>query len=132
MRRVLLAALFVASSVGFFALPARADDPGLSSVVLSFDFSDNSAPASASNGSFNIIADILPEGTGGVVRMVAVAPVNSGVSNLVCAFQPIVKSQVGCVFSFTTNGVWSIRVQYATDAKAAVSSWSKTSLRVSD
>ncbi len=132
MRRALLAALFVASSVGFIALPARADGPGLSNVVLSFDFSDNSAPASVGNGSFKVIADILPEGTGGVVRMVAVAPPNSGVSNLVCPFQPVEESQVGCAFSFTTNGVWKIHVQYATDTKSAVSSASITSLRVSD
>ena len=132
MRRAILAALLAMSSLGFFALPARADDLGLSSVVLSFDFSDNSAPASVTNGAFNVVADVLPAGTGGVVRMVAVAPLNSGVSNLVCPFQPVVQSQVGCAFSFTTSGVWSIRVQYATDTKSLVSSESVTSLRVSD
>lgn len=134
MRRVLLAALFVASSVGIFTLPAVADNSGGSNVVLSFDFSDNSAPASLSNanGSFNIIADVLPEHTGGVVRMVAVAPDSSGQSNLVCSFQPVQKSQVECGFNFTTNGVWTIRAQYAPDVKSEVSSVSVTRLRVTN
>jgi hypothetical protein len=134
MRRVLLAALFVASSVGIFALPAVADNSGNNNVVLSFDFSDNSAPAalSNSNGNFNIIADVLPEHTGGVVRMVAVAPDNSGNANLVCSFQPVQQSQVECQFNFTTNGVWTIRAQFATDAKSDVSSISITRLRVAN
>ena len=132
MRRVLLAALFVASSVGIFTLPAVADNPGSGNVVLSFDFSDNSAYAALSNGTFNIITDVLPEHTGGVVRMVAVPPDVSGLSNLICPFQPVQRSQVECAFDFTTNGVWSIRTQYATDAKSEVSSTSRTRLRVAN
>jgi hypothetical protein len=132
MRRALLAALFVASSVGILSLPAGADSPTPSNIVLSFDFSDNSAPASASNGSFNVIANVLPEHTGGVVRMVAIAPDNSGDSNLVCPFQPVQKSQVECAFNFTSNGVWSIKAQFAPDNKSDVSSISITRLRVTN
>jgi len=132
MRRALLAALFVASSVGILSLPAGADSPTPSNIVLSFDFSDNSTPASASNGSFSVIANVLPEHTGGVVRMVAIAPDNSGNSNLVCPFQPVQKSQVECAFNFTTNGVWSIKAQFAPDNKSDVSSISITRLRVTN
>jgi hypothetical protein len=132
MRRALLAALFVASSVGILSLPAGADSPAPSNIVLSFDFSDNSAPASASNGPFNVIANVLPEHTGGVVRMVAIAPDNSGNSNLVCPFQPVQQSQVECAFNFTTNGVWSIKAQFAPDNKSDVSSISITRLRVTN
>ena len=132
MRRALLAALFVASSVGILSLPAGADSPTPSNIVLSFDFSDNSAPASASNGPFNVIANVLPEHTGGVVRMVAIAPDNSGNSNLVCPFQPVQQSQVECAFNFTTNGVWSIKAQFAPDNKSDVSSISITRLRVTN
>lgn len=132
MRRALLAALFVASSVGILSLPAGADSPTPSNIVISFDFSDNSAPASASNGLFNVIANVLPEHTGGVVRMVAIAPDNSGNSNLVCPFQPVQKSQVECAFNFTSNGVWSIKAQFAPDNKSDVSSISITRLRVTN
>lgn len=132
MRRVLLAALFVASSVGIFTLPAVADNSGSGNVVLSFDFSDNSAYAALSNGAFNIITDVLPEHTGGVVRMVAIPPDISGLPNLICPFQPVQQSQVECAFNFTTNGVWSIRAQYATDARSDVSSTSRTRLRVAN
>ena len=132
MRRALLAALFVASSVGILSLPAGADSLTPSNIVLSFDFSDNSAPASASNGPFNVIANVLPEHTGGVVRMVAIAPDNSGNSNLVCPFQPVQQSQVECAFNFTTNGVWSIKAQFAPDNKSDVSSISITRLRVTN
>ena len=132
MRRALLAALFVASSVGILSLPAGADSSTPSNIVLSFDFSDNSAPASASNGPFNVIANVLPEHTGGVVRMVAIAPDNSGNSNLVCPFQPVQQSQVECAFNFTTNGVWSIKSQFAPDNKSDVSSISITRLRVTN
>jgi hypothetical protein len=132
MRRVLLAALFAAASVGVFSLPAAADNSGNGNVVLSFDFSDNSAPASASNGTFNVIADVLPEHTGGVVRMVAVAPDNSGSANLVCPFQPVQQSQVECNFDFTTNGVWTVKAQYVPDVKSDVASVSITRLRVAN
>lgn len=133
MRRALLAALFVASSVGIMSLPAAADTPPIPlPVILSFDFSDNSVPASASNGDFNVIADVLPEHTGGVVRMVAISPDNSGVSNIVCPFQPVQKSQVECAFNFTANGVWTVRAQFAPDAKSDVTSVSITRLRVTN
>lgn len=132
MRRVLLAALFVASSVGIFTIPAAADNSGNGNVVLSFDFTDNSAPAALSNGTFNVITNVLPEHTGGVVRMVAVAPANAGVTNLVCPFQPVQQSQVECAFNFTSNGVWTVKAQYAPDAKSDVSSVSITRLRVAN
>ena len=132
MRRALLAALFVASSVGILALPAAADTPLSLPIVLSFDFSDNSSPASASSGVFNVIADVLPENTSGVVRMVAIAPDNSGVSNLVCRFQAVQKSQAECTFNFDANGVWTVRAQYAQDDKSDVSSVSITRLRVAN
>lgn len=132
MRRVLLAVLFVASSVGILSLPAVADTSGTNGVVLAFDFSDNSAPPalSNSNGNFNIIADVLPEHSGGVVRMIAIPPVSSGLGILLCDFQPVQQSQVECNFTFATNGVWSVRAQYATDAKSDISSESITRLRV--
>jgi hypothetical protein len=132
MRRALLAALFVASSVGILALPAAADPPVSLPIVISFDFSDNSLPASASSGVFNVIADVLPENTAGVVRMVAIAPDNSGVSNLVCRFRPVLNSQAECAFNFDANGVWTVRAQYAQDDKSDVSSVSITRLRVAN
>jgi hypothetical protein len=132
MRRALLAALLVASSVGFFALPSAADTSSTLPIVLSFDFSDNSVPASVSNGDFNVIVDVLPEHTAGVVRMVAIAPDNSGVSNLVCPFRPVQKSHVECAFNFTSNGVWTVRAQFAPDTSSDVSSVSITRLRVTN
>jgi hypothetical protein len=136
MRKVLVAALFLAVSCGFFALPAGSDVVIPSNVVLSFDFSDNSVPATTDAGAFdipfNVIADILPQNTGGVVRMVAVAPTNSGVNNLVCGFQAVQQGEVQCAFYFTADGVWTVKAQYATDTKSAVSSVSTTTLRVSN
>jgi hypothetical protein len=150
MRRVLLALFFVAAGFGIYIAPSGADAPLFSNVVLSFDFSDNSghavvssepqasqgssyAPNSTSNpGSFNIISDVLPENTGGVVRMVAIPPASSGNSALVCGYQPVQQSQVECNFNFSTNGVWSIKAQYSVDTKSAISSVSVTSLRVSN
>jgi hypothetical protein len=136
MRRVLLAALFAACSFGICALPAgavsQASSAGasfLNGVVLSFDFSDNSAPASTSEP-FNVIADVLPENTGGIVRMVAIAPATANVSNLVCDYIPLQHSEIECAFNFTADGVWQLRAEYATDAKSAVSSVSVTALRV--
>lgn len=154
MRRVLLAAIFVASGLGIFALPAAADNSSPSFVILSFDFSDNSVPAAVStdtnggfdfagislaavaandaNGAFNVIADVLPEQTGGYVRMVAIAPDNSGSTNLVCPFQPVQQSQVECGFNFTADGVWNIKAQFAPDTKSDVTSVTVTSLRVTN
>jgi hypothetical protein len=137
MRRVLAAAVFVAVSLGFFTLPSGADPIVPQNVVLSFDFSDNSLPASMSTGvnnenPFNVIADVVPQNTGGVIRMVAIAPTNSTVNNLVCSFQAIQQGQVECAFDFTADGVWTVKAQYATDTKSAVSSVSSTSLRVTN
>jgi hypothetical protein len=132
MRRALLAAFFVLGSVGIMSLPAAADSPLPLPIVLSFDFSDNSLPASVSSGRFNVIADVLPEHTGGVVRMVAISPDNSGVSNIVCPFQPVTKSQVECAFNFTANGVWTVRAQFGLDTKSDVTSFSTTRLRVTN
>jgi hypothetical protein len=132
MRRGLLAVLFVAGSIGFVAIPAGADLTIQNSVVLSFDFSDNSVPASASNGTFNVIADVLPEHTGGVVRMVAIAPAAANQPNIVCSYQPVQQSQVECGFNFSADGVWQIRAEYSTDTKSTVSSVSVTALRVSN
>lgn len=130
MRRVLLAAVFAASSM-LFVLPAGADN-GDSNVVLSYDFSDNSAPAAVSNGPFNIITDVLPEHTGGVVRMVAIAPATSSSSNIVCGFQDVQQSQVECAFNFTDNGVWTIRSQFAPDRGSDVAAVSVIRLRVAN
>jgi hypothetical protein len=124
--------LFVACSIGFVAIPAGADLTIQNSVVLSFDFSDNSVPASASNGTFNVIADVLPEHTGGVVRMVAIAPAAANQPNIVCSYQPVQQSQVECGFNFSADGVWQIRAEYSTDTKSTVSSVSVTALRVSN
>ena len=124
--------LFVACSIGFVAIPAGADLTIQNSVVLSFDFSDNSVPASASNGTFNVIADVLPEHTGGVVRMVAIAPAAANQPNIVCSYQPVQQSQVECGFNFSADGVWQLRAEYSTDTKSTVSSVSVTALRVSN
>jgi hypothetical protein len=144
MRRVLLAVFFVAASFGIYIAPSGADNPLFSNVVLSFDFSNNSAPASANNvgsastgpstggGSFNVISDVLPGNTGGFVRMVAIAPAASGNNNLVCPFQPVQQSQVECAFNFSADGVWVIKAQYSIDLKSSVSSVSVTSFRVTD
>jgi hypothetical protein len=132
MRRVLLVGLFLASSIGLFVSPSGADPATPANVVLSFDFSDNGAAASASGANFNIITDVLPEHTGGVVRMLAYSPDSSTTVALLCDFQPVVQSQVECGFNFTEDGVWTIKSQYATDTKSAVSSVSITRLRVSN
>lgn len=143
MRRVLLGSLLAAACMGFgFVGTAGADinptvsiNPILSlpvyaNVLLSFDFTDNSAPPSASQGPFNIITDVFPGNTGGFIRMVAVAPAGSGQSNLVCPFQPLQQGQAECAFNFTTSGVWAIHAQYASAPKLGVSAESITNLRV--
>jgi len=127
MRRLLVAALFVASSVGLYALPATADT---GKVTLSYDFSANSAPPSASGPNFIIEVDVLPEHTPGIVRVVAVAPDNSGVNNIVCRFQEVDQSHVSCNFNFTAAGTWKIHAQYAPDANSDVSAWAVTNIRV--
>lgn len=134
MRRVLCAALLVAATFGFVVAPVGADSSGPSvgpdKVSLSYDFSDNNDPASASGGVFNIIANVRPEHTPGVVRMVAVAPPDAGVANLVCRFQNVVHSTVECGFNFTAGGTWAIHVQYAANRDSDVSATAVTNISV--
>jgi hypothetical protein len=133
MRRMLLAALFVAASVGFLAMPAGADvvGPGdISSIALSFDFSDNSAPAAVSNGPFTVTLDVLPEHTPGVIRITADAPDGSGNAPVVCDYQDIQQAQVQCNFTFTTSGLWSLRADFAASKTSPVEVFAVTVLRV--
>ena len=133
MRRLLWVFAFTVASLGILAVPAGAliaTPSDLNPIVLSFDFSNNTAPASASNGLFNINIDVLPEHTPGVVRVTADAPDGSGNVPVVCAYQPIQQSQVSCAFNFTTSGLWTIRADYATDAKSPVEAFDVTVLRV--
>lgn len=134
MRRALFALALVASTVGLVALPAGAEVNGGdgAKVHLSFDFSDNSDAASASAGSFNIITDVLPEHTPGVVRMVAIPPSDSGLPNLVCRYQPVQASQVECGFNFTVNGTWAIKSQFAPDKNSDVAATAVTNIYVTD
>jgi hypothetical protein len=115
--------------------PVLSGVPIYSNVILAFDFSDNSATPSVSGGTFNIIADVFPENTGGYLRMVAVAPANSGVSNIVCktsygSFQPVQQGQAECAFNFTAPGVWAVHAQYEVEMKSTITSESITNLRV--
>jgi hypothetical protein len=129
MRRLLCAALIVASTIGIFAVPATAD-PTDNKTLLSFDYSDNTAPPSASNGSFNVIVDVLPGDSTGLVRMFAVAPQSTGDSNIVCHFQWIDQSQVECAFNFPDPGVWAIHAQYVIAPQTDVIAVAVTNLRV--
>jgi hypothetical protein len=129
MRRLLCAALLVASSIGIIAIPAVADSSN-GNVLLSFDYSDNSAPPSASNGTFNVIVDVLPGDATGLVRMFAVAPASTGDSNLVCHFQWINQSQAECAFNFPDNGIWAIHAQYVVAPQTDVVAVAVTRLRV--
>ncbi|MGH9020085.1 MAG: hypothetical protein ACRDV0_03600 [Acidimicrobiales bacterium] len=134
MRRALSALALSAALMGLVALPVGATVVGPTGVRvhLSFDFSDNSGPASASNGSFNIIADVLPEHSPGVVRMVAYAPSGANVDNLVCRFQSVGKSQVECAFNFTASGTWEIKAEFATGRSDDVSATAITNIDVSN
>ena len=129
MRRLLCAALLVASSIGIIAIPAVADS-GSGKVLLSFDYSDNSAPPSASNGPFNVIVDVLPGATTGLIRMFAVAPASTNDSNLVCHIQWINQSQAECAFNFPDPGVWAIHSQYVVVPQTDVVAVAVTNLRV--
>ena len=129
MRRLLCAALIVASSIGIFVIPSTADDSS-GKVLLSFDYSDNSAPASASNGSFNVIVDVLPGSATGLIRMFAVAPASTNDSNIVCHFQWINQSQAECAFNFPDPGVWAIHSQYVVVPNTDVVAVAVTNLRV--
>jgi hypothetical protein len=134
MRRALYAALLAVSSIGFFASPAGADIVGSGSVSssLSFDYSNNSNAASASGGPFDIIVNVLPGGSSGAIRIVAVAPNGSGVSNLVCGYREIQKSHAECAFNFTADGVWSIHAQMAGADRSNVIATAITNLRVAN
>lgn len=129
MRRLLCAALLVASSIGFIVIPAAADN-STGTVLLSFDYSDNTSPPSASNGTFNVIVDVLPGNTTGLVRMFAVAPASTNDSNIVCRFQWINQSQAECAFNFPDNGVWTIHAQYVVAPQTDVVADAATNLRV--
>ena len=129
MRRLLCAALFVASSIGIIAIPAAADS-GNGKALLSFDYSDNSAPPAASVGTFNVIVDVLPGDTTGLIRMFAVAPSSTGDSNIVCHFQWINQSQAECAFNFPDPGVWAIHSQYIVVPQTDVVAVAVTNLRV--
>jgi len=131
MRRLLCAALLVASSIGIIAIPAVADS-GNPTVLLSFDYSDNSAPPSVSNGPFNVIVDVLPGDTTGLIRMFAVAPASTNDSNIVCRFQWINQSQAECAFNFPDNGVWAIHSQYVVAPQTDVVAVAVTNLRVNN
>jgi hypothetical protein len=134
MRRALSAVLLTVSMLGFVAVPAGAEVAGGdgTKIHLSFDFSDNSDPASASGGAFNIITDVLPEHTPGVVRMVAIAPDSANVSNIVCKFQAVLGSQVECAFNFTASGTWQIKAQYAPDRSSDFAATAVTNIDVSN
>ena len=132
MRRVTFAVMFLASTMGFFVVPASADPVDLSKPRLSFDLSDNNAPASASTGVFNIIVNILPEVSSGSIRIVAFAPDTSDVNNLVCRYRAVQDNQVECAFNFTDNGKWLIRAQYAESPQSPVIGVAVTNLRVTD
>jgi hypothetical protein len=129
MRRLLCAALLVASTFGIFVVPASADDTS-GTVLLSFDYSDNTAPPSVSNGSFNVIVDVLPGDAAGLVRMFAVAPAVTNDPNIVCHFQWISESQAECAFNFPDPGVWAIHAQYVVAPQTDVVAVAKTNLRV--
>ena len=132
MRRVLLAVLLGMTSLGVFALPAVADNSGDNKISLSFDFSDNDAPAAVGNGNFNIIADVLPGHTSGLVRMIAIAPDGTNDSNMVCGFQSVQQSQVECAFNFPDPGVWIVKAQYQSAPKTDVTSSAVIRLRVTN
>ncbi len=131
MRRLLCAAVFVASLFGVALAPAGAD-PIPNRITMSYDFSDNDQAASVSNGPFNIIVNLLPERYVGLVRMIAVAPVDSNASNQVCYFQWVDAGQAECSFNFTDNGVWAIHAQYEVAPKTEIVATAVTKLRVSN
>jgi hypothetical protein len=133
MRRLLWVVLFSAASIGILAVPAGADistPNDLNPTVLSYDYSSNNQSPAVSNGAFSVIVDVLPEHTQGVIKVTAVAPDGSGSVPLVCAYQTVQQSRVTCSFNFTTNGLWSLRANFALDAKSTVEVVAVTVLRV--
>jgi hypothetical protein len=134
MRRLLWAVLFSAASIGILAVPAGADMVTLNNlnpIVLSYDFSSNNQSPDSSSA-FSVIVDVLPEHTQGVIKVTAVAPDGSGSVPLVCAPQAVQQSRVECSFNFTTDGLWSIRADFAPDAKSPSTVFAVTVLRVSN
>ena len=113
MRRWLVSLAMIVSLTAIGAAPALASSGP--SPLLSFDLSDNGGAPSASGGVFNVKVDVLPEGTAGYVRTVAISPNDSGVPNLVCRFRAVSDSRVLCGFNFTAPGNWTIKAQYAPD-----------------
>ncbi len=111
-------------------IPAVADDSS-GKVLLSFDYSDNSSPPSTSNGSFNVIVDVLPGGATGLIRMFAVAPASTNDSNIVCRFHlDFIRAQAECAFNFPDPGVWAIHSQYVAAPQTDVVAVAVTNLRV--
>jgi len=133
MRRLLCGALLIAAILGPVAMTNGANASTNSKIVLSFDFSDNSAAASASKGKFHVIVNVLPEHTNGMVRIVASPPAAMAVfiAPEVCSYKKIVKNQIHCSFHFTTVGVWSLNAQFEHAAKGKVTSNAIARLRVS-
>lgn len=129
-RRWMVALLVVISGLGITAGAAAADTSTSNPITLSYDFSDNGAAPSVSGGVFNVAVDVLPEQTRGVVRMVAVAPADSGASTMVCKFQDVVNSRVRCAFTFTVSGTWTLHAQYAPDRFSPVAAAATTNIRV--
>lgn len=124
--------MIMAVIMGPMATAEAASTVAKSKVVLAFDFSDNSVPASVSKGTFHIIVNVLPEHTSGMVRIVASPPASMAVffAPQTCAYKKIVKNQIKCGFRFTTEGVWSVHAQYKAKANGAVASSAVARLRV--
>ena len=132
MRRMIVAALMAVSIMGMLVIPAGADTSG-PKLTMSFDYSDNSSPASVNNGPFNIIVDVLPETVNGLVRMVAIPPADSNQPKQFCTYQWINNNnQVECSFFFTADGVWSIRAVYEPGPKTDAVASAYTNLRVNN
>jgi hypothetical protein len=133
MRRMIVAALMAVSTVGLAVIPAGADPSTPPKITMSFDYSDNSTPASVNNGPFNIIVNVLPESVNGLVRMVAVPPADSNQPRQFCTYQWIDNNnQVECSFAFTADGVWSIRAVYESAPKTDAVASAYTNLRVNN
>jgi hypothetical protein len=126
----MVAILLVVSGLGITVGSAWADASSGNPITLSYDFSDNGAAPSVSGGAFNVGVDVLPEQTPGVVRMVAVAPADSGASTMVCRFQDVTNSRVRCAFTFTVSGTWTLHAQYAPDRFSPVAAAATTNIRV--
>jgi hypothetical protein len=85
---------------------------GKSFVLLSYDLSANSEPASVSGKPFVVSVDVVPSDVKGFVRVAAFAPNHVRGSILGCRLQPIVQGSITCNFTFTMPGKWSLKAQY--------------------